>query len=133
MILVTANQLLAHLIGDYTLQSDWMARTKKQSWMSCSIHALFYTLPFLFLIDDISGTAMFWIWLTHLVIDKTMLVSNVIRLRNMLGDGFRPWRSGETSAFGMYKDVPQHVQFFVFVLVDNTLHILCNAIILSRV
>jgi len=40
-------QLLAHLCGDYILQSDWMAQNKtKRSWPAF-VHALLYSLCFL--------------------------------------------------------------------------------------
>lgn len=39
-------QLLAHLFGDYILQSDWMAQNKtKRSWPAL-VHALLYSLCF---------------------------------------------------------------------------------------
>jgi hypothetical protein len=42
-------QLLAHLFGDYILQSDWMAQNKtKRSWPAL-VHALLYSLCFVWL------------------------------------------------------------------------------------
>lgn len=39
--------LLAHLVGDYLLQSDWMANEKtKRRWPAWA-HAITYGLPFL--------------------------------------------------------------------------------------
>lgn len=40
-------QLLAHLWGDYILQSDWMARNKTKAFLPAAIHALVYSLLFL--------------------------------------------------------------------------------------
>lgn len=42
-------QLIAHLVGDYLLQSDWMAQHKRRSTIACLLHALLYALPFLLL------------------------------------------------------------------------------------
>ena len=42
------NLLLAHLVGDYILQTDWMATQKKWSSYVCMVHALTYTIPFVF-------------------------------------------------------------------------------------
>lgn len=39
--------LIAHLIGDYILQNDWMAKGKKQSNYVCTVHVLIYIIPFL--------------------------------------------------------------------------------------
>lgn len=39
--------LLAHLVGDYLIQSDWMANEKTKRWWPAWAHALTYGLPFL--------------------------------------------------------------------------------------
>ena len=40
--------IIAHLIGDYIFQNDWMAIGKKKSYFICSVHIATYMLPFLF-------------------------------------------------------------------------------------
>lgn len=40
--------IYAHLIGDYLLQNDWMAKGKKTSSWICLVHIATYLLPFLF-------------------------------------------------------------------------------------
>jgi hypothetical protein len=47
--MITADQLVAHAVGDYILQSDWMATEKTKQNAAAATHALTYTLPFLFL------------------------------------------------------------------------------------
>lgn len=42
-------QLLAHLFGDYILQSDWMAQNKTKANWPAFCHALLYSLCFLWL------------------------------------------------------------------------------------
>ncbi len=39
--------IYAHLIGDYLIQNDWMAKGKKVSSWICLVHVLTYLLPFL--------------------------------------------------------------------------------------
>ena len=46
--MITADQILAHLIGDYLLQSHWMAQEKTKRSIAAAVHAVSYTLPFLF-------------------------------------------------------------------------------------
>jgi len=41
--------LIAHLTGDYILQTDWMADNKKKSSWACTVHVFSYMLPFLLL------------------------------------------------------------------------------------
>lgn len=40
--------IYAHLIGDFLLQNDWMAKGKKESWTIAVIHGLVYMIPFYF-------------------------------------------------------------------------------------
>jgi hypothetical protein len=47
--MITADQLVCHAIGDYVLQSDWMANTKTKRSVACLAHVATYALPFLFL------------------------------------------------------------------------------------
>lgn len=65
--MVTADQLLAHIVGDYLLQSDWMAREKTRRSVAAAVHALVYSVPFLFLgPSPLAWLAIAW---THFVID----------------------------------------------------------------
>lgn len=41
--------LVAHLVGDFLLQDDWMAQNKKRSSFACTVHVVVYMLPFLLL------------------------------------------------------------------------------------
>jgi len=36
--------LFIHFIGDFVLQSDWMAVSKSSSWKALSVHILVYTI-----------------------------------------------------------------------------------------
>lgn len=38
--------ILCHLIGDYVLQSDFLAKTKGSNWYHLLIHCALYTIPF---------------------------------------------------------------------------------------
>lgn len=39
---------IAHLIGDFLIQTEWMAVNKKRDSWVCGVHVLTYLLPFLF-------------------------------------------------------------------------------------
>ncbi len=45
-MLFTADQLVAHAVGDYILQSHWMATEKTNQHFAAAAHAVVYTLPF---------------------------------------------------------------------------------------
>ena len=57
MIFITANQIVAHLVGDYLFQSDWMAQRKTKSSLPAMAHALTYTVPFFMLADSFLSLA----------------------------------------------------------------------------
>ncbi len=82
--MVTADQLFAHLVGDYCLQSDWQALKKTEQnltgWTAVLVHAFTYSLPFLFLRPSLKAWA--FIVITHVVIDHWRLARYVCWLKN---------------------------------------------------
>ena len=116
-------QLLAHLIGDYVLQSKWMALNKTKCSFAAFMHVCFYTLPFLYLTHD--QVALGLIMGTHFLIDRFGLATHVCRIRNYL----RPPKSkGDTEP---ESPVPVWIDFWLTVIVDNTMHLVINAFVLA--
>jgi hypothetical protein len=66
--------ILAHFIGDFLLQNDWMAVGKKKSSLICTIHVLLYMLPFL--LTDLSWMALALIAVQHWLQDRTKFVGS---------------------------------------------------------
>ena len=64
--------IYAHLIGDYLIQNDWMAKGKKQSSWICLVHVLTYLLPFLFC--GLSWWKIAAIGVQHFAQDRTNIV-----------------------------------------------------------
>lgn len=63
---------LAHLIGDFVIQTEWMASNKKSSSFVAFIHVLAYLAPYVF-------TGMLWwqvalIGVTHFAQDRSTFV-----------------------------------------------------------
>ena len=79
---VTADQLLCHAVGDYILQSDWMASEKTKKSLAAFAHVVTYTLPFLFLTRSVA--ALLFIAGTHFVIDRWRLARYVCWVKNWL-------------------------------------------------
>lgn len=75
--------LLAHLVGDYVLQSDWMATGKLTRWWPAVAHGLTYTLPYVLVTQSL--WALLIIGGTHIVIDRYRLAKYVTWLKNQLG------------------------------------------------
>jgi len=38
--------ILCHLVGDYVLQTDFIAKTKGENWYHLFVHCMLYCLPF---------------------------------------------------------------------------------------
>lgn len=38
--------VFCHLIGDYVLQSDFIAKSKGENWYHLIVHCILYTVPF---------------------------------------------------------------------------------------
>lgn len=81
--MISADQILAHMWGDYILQSDWAANNKTNRSLACFVHVLLYAVPFLFLRPSLA--ALLVIVSTHFVIDRWRLARYVVWAKNFLG------------------------------------------------
>ena len=117
--------VLAHLVGDYLLQSDWMANEKTKRWWPAIAHALTYGLPYL--IVTRSAPALAAIVVTHAVIDHYRLARHLVWAKNLLAP--KAWRHPwpECSATGYHQDRPAWLAVWLMILADNTTHLLINA------
>lgn len=124
MSFISADQILAHLVGDYILQSDWMASEKTKRSLAAAVHAVTYALPFLFLTTSI--TALSFIIGSHFLIDRFRLARHVVWLKNgyFFTRGFKP------TTTGYLDDKPPFLSVWLFIIADNTMHIVCNGIAL---
>ena len=137
-------QLIFHWLGDYILQSDYMALNKTKRALPCVIHCILYTLPFLFLLTwDIWGYEAFcFIFWSHYWIDRYSLARYLIWLKNHLAPGFKyyPWNvcsitgykdeplnGGFGSTVDQYCGIrPYFITIWLYIITDNGLHIICN-------
>lgn len=115
---ITADQILAHLIGDYILQSHWMATEKTKRSLAAAVHAACYSLPFLLLTR--SPAAMAFIIGTHFIIDRWRLARFVVWFKNGC--------TGPVTATGYAADVPAWLAVWLLIIVDNTMHIALNGL-----
>lgn len=82
--------LLAHLIGDYLLQSDWMALKKTEAWWPATAHAGVYTLAFIpvWEVYGVQRWTLLIVFGTHLLIDRYRLARFVCFAKNHLAPRF---------------------------------------------
>ena len=154
--MITANQLIVHAIGDYILQSDWMANQKTSRHLPCAVHAISYTLVFLLLTQSI--LALLAICITHFVIDRWRLARYICWAKNWLAPpapvpglykGNLPPEGGVIEIIGWPTPVtswryankpwsacsktgydparPDFHSVWLLIITDNILHILINA------
>src|SRR5690606_2963009 len=116
--------LLAHLVGDYILQSDWMANEKTKRWLPAWAHAVTYGLPFLFVTQSPAALAV--IVVTHAVIDRYRLARHVLMVKSSDAPSsyWQPW--AECSGTGYDKDRPQWMAVWLMIIAANTVHLLIN-------
>lgn len=67
MLTLLYKLLACHMLGDYVLQTDFLAKTKGENWWHLLAHCVTYTVPFAvaFGIDWRIGCLL----VTHLIID----------------------------------------------------------------
>src|SRR6185369_539474 len=95
---ITLTQLIAHALGDYLLQSGWMALNKTKSWIPATVHGIVYAIPFILILHP-SLAALAVIVGTHIVIDHYRLARYVCWTKEWFSPRRpRPWK--ECSKFG---------------------------------
>lgn len=70
--------LIGHLIGDFLLQTTWMAMNKSKKWMPLITHCIVYTLS-VFVVTLIGGEALsigaiVLIFSSHILLDRRTFV-----------------------------------------------------------
>lgn len=147
-------QLLCHLWGDYILQSDWMAENKTKADLPAVIHALLYSLPFVFFCHAAHHMAYAWtaIFMSHFFIDRLRLARYVVWAKNWMAPPVKwfleprgiggVWTSTDNGLLEHARKAPTpplsacptgyppegHLWMNVWLLIiaDNTLHLTIN-------
>lgn len=115
-------QLLAHLVGDYILQTSHMAEQKIKHIGVAAYHAFIYSLPFLLITQSPAALAV--IFGTHTIIDRYRLAAYVARFKNMAGD-VKHWQD-YTTYTGYKEETPNWLSVWLVIVTDNTIHLLVN-------
>ncbi len=149
-------QLIAHLFGDYVLQSTWMAMRKNKVTWICLLHCLTYTVCFIPLTS--SWRALGLIFVTHFLIDRFGLARYAIWLKewqspypimpfswcSMTGyfdpekaqEAIRQWGNQDRISHltrwysNLVEDPlvnrPIWIRVWLFIITDNLFHLMCN-------
>lgn len=118
--------VLMHFIGDYLIQTDWMAQLKTKRWAPAIVHGVTYGVPFVFV--TMSPIALAVIIVTHIVIDHYRLARHVVWAKNQLAP--KEWRYSwtEGNLTGYRNDAPPWLTTWLMIIADNTIHIVINTL-----
>lgn len=61
------NLIFCHVVGDFVLQDDFIAKTKGDNWYHLIVHCILYVLPFRVIYGF--GYRLLALFISHLVID----------------------------------------------------------------
>lgn len=101
--------IYAHMIGDYILQNDWMARNKKFNSLICFVHVFTYMIPFIF--TDLNPLQLILIATQHYIQDRTIIIAWFFKVTKK------------------YQGMSGTDLFWANVITDNVVHILFMALI----
>ena len=113
---IQMNEALAHLVGDYLLQTHNEAVQKTSRSLPAATHAIKYAAAFLPVTRNWKALAV--IGGTHYVIDRYSLAKYVVWLKN--------GAKGPVTATGYPQEVPDWLSTWLMIAADNTIHMLIN-------
>jgi hypothetical protein len=137
-------ELLAHLVGDYVLQSHVMATRKTSSLAWAFIHAAFYTLPFLLLTQSPAALAV--ILVTHAIIDRLAVARHFCAFYGCGGfpglwdRALRWWDrcchdprciTAHVDLVPPFEPPPPFLGVWLVIIADNTMHLAINHLTLA--
>jgi len=119
--------LLGHLVGDYLLQNNWMAigKTKHNGigWLACTVHCFLYSLAVCLLMWQWTMAWFAVVFLSHFVLDKFGLPEKYLKLIN--GRSLERFMNNqENKQYTPYIGLRAGFTVFVYVVVDNSMHLL---------
>lgn len=100
MLEIIYKLFLCHFIGDYVLQTDYLAKTKGENWWHMIAHCMAYTTAFIFCFGF--GWEILLLFLSHLIIDSLKVRANK--------------KEGNTKGINYIADQLLHISFLLFVL-----------------
>lgn len=114
--------IVAHLLGDYVFQNNWMGVEKTKRWFPAIVHAVLYTAAFAIFFGFC--WALIPIGVTHLVIDRYSLVKRY--WVDFWGIGKTGWLPGK---FGVQmENAPPFIGLWLAFIADNTIHLVINGV-----
>ena len=115
--------LFGHLVGDYLLQSKWMALTKSapgaEGNKACTIHVAIYAAAVCLFVGTLSPVFAIAVAAPHWIIDRWSLASSWLKL--IRGRTFEDALANTTP----YRELDIAFTAIVYTVTDNTMHAMC--------
>jgi hypothetical protein len=127
------DELLAHFVGDYVVQTHHQAVRKTEAWGPALAHAATYTACHLPLTRSWKALAV--IGGTHAVIDRYRLARWLVWAKNQAAPRqYRPavWEVRAAGGTGYPIQTPPWLAVWLMIAADNTTHLLLNRWALRR-
>lgn len=118
--------LIAHLVGDYIIQTDWMANMKTSQWLPAVLHGITYAIPFAIFVHSLP--ALLIIAGTHIIIDRYRLAKYLVWAKNQLASKEWRYKWSEGSKTGYPDERPAFMSVWLMIIADNTVHIIVNTL-----
>jgi hypothetical protein len=113
--------LLGHLVGDYLLQTEWMAQNKAKNdwwgWCTATIHCIIYTLAVCTIMWEWKLIWIIAVFFSHFFIDKFALGYYYLKYLKGL----------DTYAYKdaiRYNELRAGFNAVIYTVTDNTMHLL---------
>ena len=123
--------LLGHLVGDYLLQTSWMAvnKSKKtlQGWMAAIVHTVIYTLSICTLMWNFNPLWILIVFLSHVFIDHYSTATWYLKhIKGMEKPRDTVTVLGYYTKYELPANTPTYTSLYwiIYVVVDNTMHLL---------
>jgi hypothetical protein len=112
--------LLGHLVGDYLLQTEWMAQNKAKNtlegWLAAIVHCVAYTGAVCFLMWKFDWYWWIAVFFSHFFIDKFAL--GYYYLKFLKGLDTYAYKS-----VGEYNELRAGFNAVIYTITDNTMHL----------
>lgn len=122
MVEIFIRACLGHLIGDYLLQSKYMALNKSNpGWRSiliCSLHSLVYTIAVCVMIWTLNSIVWIIVFASHWMMDRWSIANLWLKL--IKGRTFEKAYNSKDK----YREFDIAFTSLVYTITDNTFHIL---------
>lgn len=120
--------LLAHVFGDYVVQSSWQAGEKTSDARVAALHAVSYAACFLPLTRSPVRLAV--IGGTHFVIDHWRLARYLVWAKNQAAPAQYRYPLAEAGPYGYGPDQPDWLAGWLLFVADNAVHCAINGLAL---